>query len=96
MSELIPPGQSVEDGYGTVTFSDLPILTHTRLLGVDIAVHQEDMWREVHGDGGNSAAVRNGLVEITRPGVDRRLSVKDRRYLAAWARRNLFNGAGPK
>lgn len=81
-------------GYGNIEFADLMMSTHTRVLGVDICVHQQAIWEEVHGDGR-----RGGLeadIQIERPGVDRRLDVRDRRYIAAWARRNLFNGAGPQ
>lgn len=73
---------------------DVPILTHTRLLGVDIAVPQLHHRCTMHGEaypmGGNDS------VEIEAVGSDRRMSGRDRRYLAAWARRNLFDGVAPE
>lgn len=60
--------------------SHLPISTHTRVLGVDIYVHQRD----------------NGPTELRAYGSDDEHveDVQSRKYLAAWARRTLFSIEG--
>lgn len=66
---------------------------HTSVLGVDIVCHQQAIAEEVHGDGH-----RGGLepdIQVRRWGVDCWRVPYCRRDLAAWARRNLFDGASP-
>jgi hypothetical protein len=71
---------------------DVPISTHTRFLGVDIVVpqlhHRCEMNDVEYPLGGR------GEVEVSAVGSDRRLRAADRRYIAKWARRNLFKGHG--
>lgn len=62
----------------------LPILTHTRVLGVDIAVKQRENER---GDNRDPRAVR-----IEAYGRDEVHTDYVHRDMAAWARRNLFDG----
>ena len=73
---------------------EIPIHTHTRVLGVDISVPQLHHQCEMHGEryplGGR------GEVKISAIGSDTRIGAADRRYIAAWARRNLFDGARPR
>lgn len=58
----------------------LPIYVHTEVLGVDIGVWQRD----------------NKGIDITVYGRGRTTVIPDvTRELSAWARRNLFDGAGP-
>jgi hypothetical protein len=71
---------------------DVPISTHTQVLGADITVpqlhHRCEMYGEKYPLGGR------GEVKITAVGRDGRISAAGRRYIAAWARRNLFDGHG--
>lgn len=71
----------------------LPISTHTAVLGVDITVHQR-------ADAAAQAGKRTkgGLgpePRIEAPTNFRHRHGRVRRDLAAWARRNLFDGARP-
>lgn len=68
---------------------DLPISTHVHVLGADITVHQR----------ANLEAVRYGSpsgglhgIRIDAFGSRNYLNQRCRKYLAAWARRNLFEG----
>lgn len=77
-----------------ISSADLPLSTHTYVLGVDIRVHQQAIHAEVHEEG-----YKGGLkpdVEITA-WPDRLTSMHPdiRRDLAAWSRRNVFEGASP-
>lgn len=56
--------------------SELPLLTHTEVLGVDIAYHQRE----------------EGDVEFRVYGRDHTSNPKVKRELSYWARRNLFGG----
>lgn len=71
---------------------DVPISAHTQVLGVDITVPQLHHHCEMNGVtyplGGR------GQVEVSAVGRDGRITAADRRYIAAWARRNLFGGHG--
>ena len=71
---------------------DVPISTHTQVLGADITVpqlhHRCEMYDKKYPLGGR------GQVKIAAVGRDGRISAADRRYIAAWARRNLFDGHG--
>lgn len=70
--------------------ADLPISAHVTVLGADLAVHHrydEALSRGVRYSTGFSSSLS------VRPWDDR-LDIRERRYLAAWARRNLFGGAG--
>ena len=71
---------------------DVPISTHTQVLGADITVpqlhHRCEMADVEYPLGGR------GKVKITAVGHDGRISTAERRYIAAWARRNLFDGHG--
>lgn len=73
---------------------DVPMHTTTRVLGVSIGVpqvhHRCDMLGVDYPMGGSPD------VKIQAVGDRRWIDSRDRRYIAAWARRNLFNGAGPK
>lgn len=60
---------------------ELPIYVHTQVLGVDIGDHQRTP------EDGTRVMAYGSDTYLDRPG---------RRYIAAWARRNLFNGAGPQ
>jgi hypothetical protein len=71
---------------------DVPISTHTRVLGVDITVPQLQHRCEMNGIEYPLGGLGN--VRIEAVGSDRRIGVADRRYIAAWARRNLFEGHG--
>jgi hypothetical protein len=73
--------------------SDFPMSTHTSLLGVDIMAHQEAMWADVH-EGGHSGGLEPDI-EITAWAGDPYFHQHIRKDIAAWARRNLFDGAGP-
>jgi hypothetical protein len=79
-------------GHRDIESSDLPLVTHTTVLGVDVAVHQEAIWAEVHEDGYDRGLQAD--VEFTT-WQGEILHQNLRHELAAWARRNLFNGAGP-
>lgn len=73
--------------------SDLPISVHTSVLGVDIVVYQQAIREEVHEGGYKGGLkpdieVRAWAGEATTPWI--------RKDLAAWARRNLFDGARPQ
>lgn len=72
-----------------------PLLTHARVLGADISVSQAELQCEMAGIryplGGSPEPVK-----IDAVGSDNRVRVQDRRYIAEWARRNLFDGAGPQ
>jgi len=72
--------------------SDFPMSTHTSVLGVDIMAHQEAMWAEVH-EGGHSGGL-DPDIEITAWTGEYHNQYL-RKELARWARRNLFDGAGP-
>ena len=86
----------MSDSYSTsnIDSDDLPLSTHTQLLGVDIVAHQEAMWAEVH-EGGYGGGLKPDI-EITTWTGERVFNSKIRKDLAAWSRRNLFNGAGPQ
>ena len=68
-----------------------PLYTHERLLGVDIGVSQAQMMCEMKNMEYPMAGAREP-VNVDAVGSEQRLSSKDRRYIASWARRNLFNG----
>jgi len=71
---------------------DLPLATHTRVLGVDITECQRANWYEAHEGRyrGGLAGTKIRAVGSDKPYIDGR----DRRYIAAWARRTLFrNGS---
>ena len=71
---------------------DVPLSTHTQVLGADITVpqlhHHCEMADVEYPLGGR------GQVKITAVGGDGRISTADHRYIAVWARRNLFGGHG--
>jgi len=66
----------------------LPILTHTRVLGVDIAVRQRQNERS------GKAGPRG--VQLDTYGRDEIHTDYLHRDMATWARRNLFDGVGGK
>lgn len=72
---------------------DVPIHTRTRVLGVSIEVpqlqHRCEMLDEDYPLAGSNA------VDVRAAGSDKPVDWHDRRYIAAWARRNLFDGAQP-
>lgn len=81
-----------KDSTSHIAASDLPMSTHTSVLGVDIVAHQEAMWAEVH-EGGH----RGGLepdIEIDVWTGEPHFYQHIRKDIAAWARRNLFDGVG--
>lgn len=82
------PSEDIKDRVG-----DVPIHTHTRVLGVDIEVPQLHHQCDMHGE--NYPLGGRGKVKISAVGSDTRIGPADRRYIAAWARRNLFNGVKP-
>jgi hypothetical protein len=72
---------------------DLPVSTHTAVLGVDIAMHPQADRAAQRG-----LETRGGLgpePETEAPTDFRSRHGGIRRGLAAWARRNLFDGAEP-
>jgi len=69
---------------------DVPIFTHTRVLGVDIGVNQLQQRCEM-SNVRYPLAAGGETVEINAVGSDSRVSGPDRKLIAAWARRNLFN-----
>ena len=71
---------------------DVPIHTHVRLLGVDIAVDQLQQRCEMKGVRYPLAMSRD-TVDVRAVGSDTRLGARDRRYIAAWARRTIENPA---
>ena len=71
---------------------DVPITTHTRVLGVDIHVPQLHHRCEMNDV--EYPLAGHGKVKVSAVGSDRRIGAADRRYIAAWARRNLFEGHG--
>jgi len=73
---------------------DVPITTHTRVLGADIHVPQLHHCCEMHDVEYPLGGL--GKVMISAVGSDRGIGAADRRYIAAWARRNLFEGHGEK
>lgn len=73
---------------------EIPIHTHTRVLGVDISVPQLHHQCEMHGV--DYPLAGRGNVEVSAVGSDTRIGAADRRYIAVWARRNLFDGAKPR
>lgn len=81
------PSDELKDVVG-----DVPIHTHTRVLGVDISVPQLHHQCEIHDVDYPLGGL--GKVDVDAVGRDGRISQADRRYIAAWARRNLFDGHG--
>ena len=69
----------------TETNENVPLYTHTYVLGVDIHVHQRGYVK-----GGEVDRIEAYGNEVEPP-----LGQRCRRDLAAWARRNLFGGASP-
>ena len=64
--------------------SDLPLATHTHVLGADIAVAQRDCHRhEYSGHRTRETAVR------IDPFTGKITQQSQRRYIAAWARRTI-------
>ena len=74
-----------------VTTDDVPDYTHELALGVDIGVWQAGTL--THNYRGH--CTRETAVDVRAYGSDAVASGLCRRYIAAWARRNLFEGAGP-
>lgn len=77
-----------EPGPDGIDPGDLLISSHERLLGVDLTVHPRWLYREMWGLQNRSGFTKG--VEVRAVGSDKRPDRLDRRYLAAWARRNLF------
>lgn len=73
---------------------DLPISTHCSVLGIDIVVHQQAIWAEVH-EGGHKGGLEPDIEIRTWQGERFTYPREIRRELAWWSRRNLFDGAGP-
>lgn len=71
----------------------LPISTHTRVLGVDITVHQQA--DEAAQRGMRTRGELGPKPEIEAPVDFRYRHSRVRRDLAVWARRSLFSGAKP-
>ena len=72
---------------------DVPLSTHDEMLGVDIEVSQladEEFGRTGRCSG---AWTRENVVRVRPAYVTGLTYQKDRRYLAAWARRVLFKTA---
>lgn len=67
--------------------------THTTVLGVDILVHQEAIWADVH-EGGHHGGLDPDIDIAAWQGERHHQHI--RHEIAAWARRTLFNGAGPR
>lgn len=70
---------------------DLPLLVDEFVLGAKIAVRQQATMR--HRYPGH--VTRESAVACESYGSDSPYCVRSRRYLAAWARRVLFEGAQP-
>lgn len=93
-TEMSETATQQKNGISGIKSSDLPMTAHTTALGVDITAHQEAMWAEVHEDGH-----RGGLdpdIEIAAWQGEPFFRQHIRHEIAEWARRNLFNGAGPQ
>jgi hypothetical protein len=77
----------------TAIVDDLPMYTHTHVLGCDIGVAQQDTERGVY----SGHRTRERAVEVLAYGSDLRADrAHCRRYLAAWARRSLFSPDGDR
>lgn len=77
------------------TADELPCSTHEYMLGVDIKIHSRRMFCEIHDVKTNSGL--SPEPEIHAVGTrryDLRPGSRERTYLAAWARRNLFTTGG--
>lgn len=77
-----PPSEIVKKS------KELPLATHTFVLGADIVDHQQANW--LHMQGYRSPGGLEGT-EIRATG-ESYISQHERRYIAKWARRNLFEG----
>lgn len=73
--------------------SRLPIMCHTSVLGVDIKAHQQAMHEEMQR-GDHHGGLKADIIIDTWRGVGP-APPDIRRDIAAWARRNLFEGARP-
>lgn len=71
---------------------ELPIVTNDLVLGARISVWQQATLR--HRYPGH--VTRESAVSCESYGSDRPYCVRNRRYLSAWARRVLFEGAQPR
>lgn len=60
--------------------SQLPIYVNDYVLGANIGVRQRD----------------NGPTDVIPTGTRPYINEMERRYIAEWARRNLFKGAKPR
>lgn len=68
--------------------SEYPILTSERLLGARVTVSQRDTLRHEY----QGRTTRESAVEVHGVDADPYLDQRDRKYIAAWARRVLFGG----
>lgn len=83
----------VEPGPDGINPADLNISQNERVLGAVITTHPRWLYREMHGlrnSSGFTEGVRVAAVGSDKSYIDR----LDRRYIAAWARRNLFSKGG--
>lgn len=70
--------------------SDIPLSTYESVLGAEIRVNQRaTITHEYPGHGTRETAVR------IYPALDWHYLSRNRRYIAAWARRTLFSGCKP-
>lgn len=75
-----------EGGTHRLDYNSLPIATHTRVLGADITVYQRANYQQVH-EGRHNGGLYGVDIEATG---ERQVRQRDRKYIAAWARRTLF------
>lgn len=83
-------GEEGEESEGRLNPEDLPVLTHTEVLGVDIAVPQESHYKLMQGE-----EIRSGRLDVRIEAWQGEIGKKSvERDLSHWARRNLFDGVG--
>ena len=73
---------------------DLPISTTEHVLGATVTIHSQWVYREMHGMH-NPSGFSEGI-RVDSVGERALIDSRERRYIAAWARRNLFDGVGPR
>lgn len=83
----------------TDALDELPLSTTELMLGVEITIRPQAMYREMHGLGFSGAQAPTAEIRAVGGGP-RSFGLapgsRSRKYLAAWARRNLFNTSGEK
>lgn len=74
------------------TAKDLPISVHEYMLGVDICIHSRQMFCEINDIyTGSKLSPDPEIRAVDGSRMDLAPGSRERKYLAAWARRNLFS-----